>query len=133
LGAGDDQDLFELVEISCRVELDESVGLMIRVDLDGFDGADGQATGINLVAAGGKDLLAGLDAGVGGEIVDDDLTGGVSAENGTDACGGEDDAGPGGLVVDEKNLGGVIRKDIPDLADDAVGSDDSLVGLETVL
>src|SRR5271170_5101911 len=76
LGAGDDEDLFELVEVGRRTKLDEGVGLVFRVGSDGLDGADGKAAWVDLVASGGEDLLAGLDAGVGGEVVDEDLAGG---------------------------------------------------------
>jgi hypothetical protein len=34
LGGGDDEDLFELVEVSCRTKLDEGVGLVIGVGLN---------------------------------------------------------------------------------------------------
>ena len=92
LGAGDDEDLFELVEVCRRTKLDEGVGLVFRVGSDGLDGADGKAAGIDLVASGGEDLLAGLDAGVGGEVVDQNLAGGAAAKDGAEACGGEKDA-----------------------------------------
>ena len=45
---------------------------------------------------------------------------------------GEEDAGAGGLVVDEQDLGGV-GEDVAELADDAVGGDDGLIGLEAVV
>jgi hypothetical protein len=131
LGGGDDEDLFELVEVCCRTKLDEGVGLVIGVGLDGLDGADGEAAGVDLVATGGEDLLADLDAGVGSEIVDDDLAGRAAAKNGAEAGGGEKDAGAGGLVVDEQYLRGV-GEDVAEFSDDAVGRDDGLVGLEAV-
>ena len=85
LGAGDDEHLFELVEVGGGADLDEGVGLVVGVGRDGLDGADGKAAGVDLVAAGGEDLFAGLDAGVGGEVVDDDAAGGGAAEDGADA------------------------------------------------
>jgi hypothetical protein len=132
LSGGDDEDLFELVEVSRRAKLNEGIRLVIGVGLDGFDGADGKPARIDLIAAGGEDLLADLNAGVGGEIVDHDLAGGATAKNGAEAGGGEKDAGTGGLVVDEKYLRGV-GEDVAKLADDAVGRHDSLIGLEAVL
>ena len=44
----------------------------------------------------------------------------------------EHDAGAGGGVVDQQQLRGV-REDVAELADDAVGRDDGLVGLEAVV
>ena len=132
LGAGDDEDLFELGEVGGGIDLDEGVGLVVGVGGDGLDGADGKAAGVDLVAAGGEDCFAGLDAGVGGEVVDDDAAGGGAAEDGADASAGEQDAGAGGLVVDEEDLGGV-GEDVAELADDAVGGDDGLIGLEAVV
>ena len=131
LGGGDDEDLFELGEVGCGADVNHGVGLVVGVGGDGLDGADGEAAGVDLVAAGGEDGFAGMDAGVGGEVGDDDAGSGGSAEDGADAGAGEEDAGSGGLVVDEEDLGGV-GEDVADLADDAVGGDDGLVGLEAV-
>ena len=62
LGADDDEDFFKLVEVCRGLELDEGVGLVVEVRLDGFNRADGKAARVDLVAAGGEDLFAGLDA-----------------------------------------------------------------------
>jgi hypothetical protein len=70
LRAGDDQHLFDAVEIDRRVHHDGGVGLVVGVGRDALDGADGQPARIDLVAAGGEHGLAGLDARVGGEIAD---------------------------------------------------------------
>ena len=86
LGAGDDENLFQLDEVGGGLEADGGVGLVVGVGRDGLDGADGKAAGEDLVAAGGEDGLAGLDAGVGGEIGDLDLAGGGAVENGAE-CG----------------------------------------------
>ena len=37
LGSGDDENLFELIEVGCWPKLDEGVGLVVEVWLDGFD------------------------------------------------------------------------------------------------
>jgi len=132
LGRSDNEDLFKLVEVSRRMKLDEGVGLMIGVDLDGLDGPDRKAARIDLVAAGGEDLLADRDAGVGGEVVDHDLAGGAAAKNRPEASRGEENTGARGLIVDEQYLRGV-GEDVAEFSDDAVGRDDRLVGLETVL
>ena len=115
--------------MAAGIDLDEGVGLVIGVEGDGLDGAYGKAAGVDLIAAGGEDFFAGLDAGVGGEVVDDDAAGGGAADDGADAGAGEQDAGAGGLVVDEQDLCGV-GEDVAELADDAVGGDDGLIGLE---
>ena len=51
MGASDDEDLFELVEVGCRPKLDESVGLVVGVGSDGLDRADGKAARVDLIAA----------------------------------------------------------------------------------
>ena len=105
---------------------------MIGVGLDGFNRAHRKATGIDLVSAGGENLFAHLDPRVGGEIVDDNLPSGTAAKNCPQTGGGEQNPSPGGLVVDEQYLRGV-RKNVAEFSDDAVGRDDRLIGLETVL
>ena len=62
LSGSDNEDLFELVQIGCWSEFDECVWLMVGIGCDGLNGADGEAPGIDLVAARGEDLLANLDA-----------------------------------------------------------------------
>ncbi len=79
-----------------------------------------------------RTLLAGLYAGVGGEVVDDDAAGGRAAQDGVDAGGLEDDSGAGGGVVDEEELRGE-GEDVAELADDSVGGDDGHVGVEAVV
>lgn len=130
-GAGDDEDLFELGEVGGGMDLDEGVGLVVGVGGDGLDGADVEAAGVDLVAAGAEDGFARLDAGVGGEVGDDGMAGGVAVEDGANAGGGEDDAGARGSVIDFEHLGGV-GKDVAELADDAIGGDDGHVGFESV-
>ena len=129
MGAGDDENLFELVEVGGGSKLNEGVGLVVGVGLDGLYGADGEAAGVDLVSSGGEDLLADLDAGVGGEIVDEDLAGDAATKNCAETGAGEQDASTGGLVVDQQYLRGV-GEDVAKLADDAVGRDYGLVGLE---
>jgi hypothetical protein len=131
LSVRDDEDLFELIEVGGGPELNESVRLMVQIGFDGLDGADGKTARVHLISAGGEDLLAWLNTGVGGEVVDEDLAGCAASKNGANSCGDEDDAGARGLVVDEQDLGGV-GEDIAELADDAVGRDDRLVRFKTV-
>ena len=45
LRGGDDENLFELVEVRGGAKLNQGVGLMIRVGLDGLDSADGRPRG----------------------------------------------------------------------------------------
>jgi hypothetical protein len=132
LGGGDDEDLFELVEVRSRAKLNEGVGLVVGVGFNGLDSAHREAPGIDLIAAGGEDLLADLNAGVGREIVDHDLAGAATTKNGAKAGGGKENAGAGGLVVDEQNLRGV-REDVAEFSDDSIGRDNGLIGLEAVL
>ena len=128
LGAGDDEDLLKLREVGGGADPDGGVGLVVWIGSDGLDGADGETARVNLVAAGGEDLLAGLDAGVGGEIADLQAAVWGAAQDGADAGGGEQDAGAGGLVVEKEDLRRV-GEDVAELADYTVGSNDSHVGL----
>ncbi len=66
---------------------------MVRVYFDGLDDAHWKATRIDLIAARAENLLAGFDAIVRGEIVDQNLPGGAAAKDGADARGGEENAG----------------------------------------
>jgi hypothetical protein len=50
LCAGDDQNLFELVEVGRRLELNEGVGLMVRIGFDRLDCADGKTARVDLIA-----------------------------------------------------------------------------------
>jgi len=135
LSSGDDENFLKLEEVDGRLDEDGGVGLVVGIGRDGFHGADGEAAGEDLIAAGCEDRLAWLDAVVGGEIADLDATTGGAVDDGADAGRGEDDAGAGGLVVDEQHLCGVGRglgEDVANLADDAEGGDDGHVGLEAV-
>jgi hypothetical protein len=132
LSGGDDEDLFELVEVSCRAKLNEGVGLVIGVGFNGLDGADREAAWIDLVAARGENLLADLNAGVGREIVNHDLAGAAAAKNSSKAGGGEENACAGGLIVDEQYLRGV-GEDVAEFSDDAIGRDNGLIRLEAIL
>ena len=126
-GAGDDEDFFELGEVGRGLDGDGGVGLVLGVGFDGLDCADGDAAREDEVAAGGDDLLAGLDAGVGGEVVDLDAAAGGAAKDAADAGRGEDDAGSGAGIGDEQDLRG-MGEDVADFAYDAVGCDDGLLG-----
>jgi len=104
---------------------------MVGVDLDGLNRANWKAAGIDLVAPGAEHLFAGLDALVGSEVIDEDLTCGTATENGTNASSGQEYAGAGRLVVDKQDLRG-MGEDIAKLANDAVWGNDSLIGLEAI-
>ena len=86
LCARDNKDLLKLVEVSGRPKLDERVGLVVRVGRNGFDRAHGQAARINLVAARSEDLLAGLNAGIRGQVVDQNVASRAPTQDRTD-CG----------------------------------------------
>jgi hypothetical protein len=51
LRSGDDENLFELGEVCRRLDADARVRLMVRIGLDGLDGADFEAAREDLVAA----------------------------------------------------------------------------------
>jgi hypothetical protein len=94
LGARNDENLFELVEIGSGPDLDEGVGLVIRVGLDGFDGPDGKPARVDLVATRAKHLLTYLDPRVGSEIADNDLACGAAAKNSAQPSACQQDASP---------------------------------------
>ena len=77
-------------------------------------------------------MFAGLYTGIGSEVVNQDLARNAATQNGADASGGKNDAGTGSLVVNEEDLRGV-GEDVTELADDAIGRDNGLVGLEAIL
>ena len=52
LRACDDENLLKLIKVSGGTKLDERVGLMIGVGLDGLDGPDRKTARIDLIAAG---------------------------------------------------------------------------------
>jgi hypothetical protein len=61
LGGGDDEDLFELIEVRGGPKLNQRVGLVIGIRLNRLNGSNREAAGIDLVAARGENLLPDLD------------------------------------------------------------------------
>ena len=82
-----------MIEIGRGSELDQSIRLMIGIGFDRLDSPDGKAARINLISSGGKNLFAGLDAGVRGQVVDHNLTCSAAAKNRAKTSGGKNDAG----------------------------------------
>src|SRR5580658_1779596 len=106
-------------------------GVAIRVGDHFVDHADGKAAGEDLIAARGEHDFAFLDALVGQDVYDFQLSEGVAAQDAANARGFKNHAGAAGLVVDGEHLGGV-GKHVADLADDSVRSDDGVVAGQAV-
>src|ERR1700733_13203107 len=128
---GDNQHLIQMLQVSRRLDYDVDEGAPLRVALDTCHYPNRQAAREYLIAAGGKDMLSGLDALVGQDIDDLRLAEGVAAQDAADAGGFENYAGSAGLVIDEQNLRGV-GKNVTHFADDAVRRYDSHIRGDTV-
>ncbi len=94
-----DQHLLQLMEIGIRLDVNQGVRRVLRIECHRGDHSHGQAPRKDLVPARGDHLFAGLDAVVGGEIADHHLPRGRAAQNAAQPGGGQKDPRPGVRII----------------------------------